>query len=265
MPAPVRLSLSREEPGDGGEPASESVIGAEAFPTRPPADGQPYRAAGPDAPVRDPAGRPGYVVFRLFPPEDGWPTGPGVLRVELDGFEADAVERPVRVARRLDPEVLIGGLFGVTPPPGPFAGRPANPPDRGFVLDVNDAAAKAEAEPDAPAATLRPWERFTVRGTFRGPAPPAGVGYGPTASAQFSWGRGFAFAGNARSFPEGEPDADGNVLYWYRLPVEIPDGAAGRYRLEIETGDGPRDWERTPPLTVLVEDEPDADAAPADE
>ena len=271
VPAPVFMVLLRETPGGGddgggddggGEPAMRAVIGAEAFPTRPPAE-TAGAIVDPDRPVRDPAGRPGFAVFRLSPPAGGWPTGRGELRVTLDGFEGGAVSRPVRTVRRLDPEVLVGGLLGLKPPPGPFDDVPETRPDRGFVLDIDAAeiARNAAGDENEPAATLRPWERFTVRGTFRGPAPAPGLGYGPGVSVQFAWDRGFAFAGTTRSFPaagpDGEPDADGAVLYWFRLPTELPDGA-GRYTMEVETGDGPADWRRSAPLTILAEqdDEP---------
>ena len=270
VPAPVYMTLLRETPdGDGdGERELRTVIGAEAFPIQPPA-GSAGPFDDPDRPVRDPAGRPGFAVFRLSPPAGGWPTGRGELRVALDGFGGAAVVLPVRTVRRLDPEALVGWLLGLKPPPGPFDDLPATRPDRGFVLDVNAAAEAARdaggenaAGDDEPAATLRPWERFAVRGTFRAPAPPPGVGYGPGVSVRFAWDRGFAFAGTTRSFPaagpDGEPDADGAVLYWFRLPTELP-GGAGRYTMEVETGDGPADWRRSAPLTILAEEEGEPD------
>ena len=265
VPTQADLAFYREvrpRRGDGvdGEPRPtllRQVIGAEAFPVRPPAGSMRTAAAGD---LRDPAGRPGYVTFMLLPPAEGWPVGRGEVRVGLREFPDAKVVAPVLTARPLDPEILVLFWLGLKPPSWRTGDEPAERPDRGFALDLNAAATAAAADPDAVAARLRPWERFEIRGTFRGPPPEGGVAYGPEVSATLKWPGGFAFAGTTRSFAEGPPAADGTVLYWFRETLELP-GGAGDYRLRLEPGPfappeapGPN----FPVLTLRAGDEPAA-------
>ena len=277
FPTDVRLLLDRvvtnppREDGAGGdadgrgEPrrAVESIIGAETQVVRG-SDGAGANggAAGGDAEPGE-APPPGYARLALLPPHGGWPAGRGELRLVLDGSEGATVVRPVTIGRPL----LEGFGRMFDPPP---AVTVADPPDRGLVLDLNEAAgaAGAGAAGDGPAASVLPGERVLLRGTFRGPAPPAGVAFGPEVYTHFS-GAGYrASNGLARSFPEGEPAGDGGVLYWFRQPAYAP-AKPGRYRLTTELRIGPPTAPPTPapdlpPLTITVRpagDAPDA-AAP---
>ena len=169
------------------------------------------------------------------PQETGW--GPGsrlILSAELESL----------------PQVRAHRILNLTPA-GPAGPPPAEPVDRGTLIDANAADAR-------PAAALIPRERFRVRGTFRAPAADP-----PRPSAVFvSLKVGEIIAGSdiAPAFPEGSPDEDGATLHWFETELIAP-ARPGEYRLELAPRtaaggfDGPAAF---PPLTVTVSG-PDAE------
>ena len=240
----VRLLL-KQKPAET-EPAEtadrlKQVIAADAFPR--------YLTPGEERwghapPTTDLKGRPGYAAISLWPPDGGWPTGAGELRVEVHGFEYAALARAAYIGRNRE----LWRRLGIAPP----ALKTTEPAEDGPVLDLDAAVAALDEAPDGPALTLAPNERFELRGTFRSAPVEDDRLPGPQISSEFHAPRQYESNGLTYAFPEGEPDADGAAPHWFRQIAYAPD-TPGTYRLEVERFNHLRPGDALfPPLTVDV-------------